>query len=262
MTAQRWIGSPAIAALLGIAFVFLASSCGQSTANNSAGTRPASAPTAVGALAGNASAFVSWTAPSSNGGAITGYTVTSSPGGVMASAVGNATNASVIGLTNGTTYTFTVTATNAAGTGPASAPSNSVTPTPPASPPPGGPAPAQLLGDWFLPEAAAMALNPPATGGPPCPNPPTPANCFIQLTLAATTYYLHIWTQLTASGDVVVNNKEIDFFNGTFCGLQLPDGVGRYTWTLTGGVLHLTALNPDPCGRDEVLAYQGWSRTH
>jgi hypothetical protein len=90
----------------------------------------------------------------------------------------------------------------------------------------------------------------------------TSANCFIRLALTATTYHVYISTQLTGSGDVVVNDREIDFFNGALCGLQLPDGVGRYTWTLTAGALHLTALTPDPCGRDQDLAYHDWSRTH
>ncbi len=40
-----------------------------------------------------------------------------------------ASSASIIGLTNGTSYTFTVSATNAIGTGPASSPSNAATPT-------------------------------------------------------------------------------------------------------------------------------------
>jgi hypothetical protein len=141
-------------------------------------------------------------------------------------------------------------------------PSAASSPTPAASPPPGGPVPAQLLGDWFLPKAAAFALNPPATGGPPCPSVATLANCFIRLSLTATTYHVYISTQLTGSGDVVVNNQQIDFFNGALCALQLPDGVGRYTWTLTAETLHLTPLTSDPCGRDEVLAYQGWNRTH
>ena len=45
------------------------------------------------------------------------------------------TNATVAGLTNGTTYTFTVTAANAIGDSPPSNPSNSVTPkTPPGVP--------------------------------------------------------------------------------------------------------------------------------
>ena len=88
------------------------------------------APTGLTAVAGNAQATVSFTAPASDGGsAITSYTVTSSPGSITAS--GASSRITIPGLTNGTAYTFTVTATNAIGTGPASAPSNSVTPTSP-----------------------------------------------------------------------------------------------------------------------------------
>src|SRR5262249_22299984 len=86
------------------------------------------APTAVSAIAGDGQATVSWSAPASNGGAaITGYTVSSS-GGQTVTVGGAALNATVIGLTNGTSYSFTVKATNAAGTSPASAASNAVTP--------------------------------------------------------------------------------------------------------------------------------------
>ena len=82
------------------------------------------------AVAGNAQATVSITAPSSNGGsAITSYTATSSPGDftgtISQSGSGSIT---VSGLTTGTAYTFTVTATNAIGTSLASAVSNSVVP--------------------------------------------------------------------------------------------------------------------------------------
>jgi hypothetical protein len=88
------------------------------------------APTIGTATAGNASASVSFTAPTPNGGsAITGYTVTSSPGGKTGT--GTSSPITVSGLTNGTAYTFTVTATNAIGTGAASGASNSVTPVAP-----------------------------------------------------------------------------------------------------------------------------------
>ncbi len=102
-------------------------------------TAPATAPGAPGtptAVAGNAQATVSWTAPLSDGGSsINGYTVTSSPGAKTCTTTG-ATTCTVTGLTNGTPYTFTVTAKNTIGTGPPSAPSNTVTPTAPANQPP------------------------------------------------------------------------------------------------------------------------------
>ncbi|QNV07390.1 Ig-like domain-containing protein [Shewanella algae] len=85
------------------------------------------APTSVNAVASDASATVSFSAPASTGGAaISSYTVTSSPGGLTASGAGSPLTVS--GLNNGTDYSFTVSANNTAGTGPASSPSNTVTP--------------------------------------------------------------------------------------------------------------------------------------
>ncbi|MGI2854485.1 Ig-like domain-containing protein [Shewanella algae] len=85
------------------------------------------APTSVNAVASDASATVSFSAPASTGGAaISGYTVTSSPGGITANGAGSPLTVS--GLSNGTDYSFTVSANNTAGTGPASSPSNTVTP--------------------------------------------------------------------------------------------------------------------------------------
>jgi len=244
ITTQHSIGSPAIA-FFGIALVVLASSCGQSGASNTARTGLPSAPSAVSATAGAASATVSWTAPSANGSSITRYTVTWSGGSQSCSQ----SPCLASGLTVGSTYTFTVTATNSVGTGRASAPSNSVTPTPVPAPPAGGPVPAQLLGSWFLSPAELNV----AAG---CPLPLNGKTCSLDLTLMSTTYRFQGTVGIPGPGDVVVNKHEIDFYNAP-CG----PGVGRYGWTLTGGVLHLTPLNYDPCGRVIYLANESFSRT-
>jgi hypothetical protein len=89
------------------------------------------APTGVTPSAGDSQATLSWTAPASNGGsAITGYDVTRYVGGTAqgVTSVGAVTQATVTGLSNGTTYTFRVAAKNAIGTGPQSAESTPVTP--------------------------------------------------------------------------------------------------------------------------------------
>jgi uncharacterized protein (TIGR02145 family) len=91
-------------------------------------------PTSIIAVAGNAQATISFTAPASDGGsAITGYTVTSSPGGITATGATSPIN--VTGLTNGTAYTFAVVATNAVGNSVASSASTAVTPNTVPGPP-------------------------------------------------------------------------------------------------------------------------------
>ena len=96
---------------------------------------PATAPAApvIGtALAGNASATVSWTPPANDGGsAVTGYSVrVVNAAGTQVGLLRPATGSPLVvnGLANGTTYRFQVSATNAVGTGPLSALSNAVTP--------------------------------------------------------------------------------------------------------------------------------------
>jgi hypothetical protein len=77
-----------------------------------------SAPVGVSASAGNGYAVVSWFEPESDGGLdITSYTVTSNDGGFTTTVGGIRRSATLMGLTNGTTYTFTVVATTEAGSG-------------------------------------------------------------------------------------------------------------------------------------------------
>jgi alpha-tubulin suppressor-like RCC1 family protein/Tol biopolymer transport system component len=90
---------------------------------------PPGPPTGASAVAGDAQATVSWSAPADDGGGpITRYTVTASPGGEQAIVGGSTHAATVTGLSNGTAYTFTVVARNSDGDGPASAPTAPVTP--------------------------------------------------------------------------------------------------------------------------------------
>lgn len=64
---------------------------------------------------------------------------------------------------------------------------------------------------------------------------------------------------LTGAGKVAVNGSEIDFYNGTACAIPLPGGIGKYRWTITGGLLKFIPLNSDPCPRAGNLAdSKGW----
>jgi hypothetical protein len=123
-------------------------------------------PTGITAVAGNAQATVSWTAPAVTGsGAITGYT---------ARAVSDTTKScqwttgplscTITGLTNGTSYTFTVRAQNGAGFGAASAVSNAVTP---AAPPgaPTGVTRTQTSGGGTSPSVQVSWVVPASNGG-------------------------------------------------------------------------------------------------
>ena len=102
------------------------------------GTRPGP-PTSVTATAGNHSATVRWAAPADNGGSpITSYMVISSAGPIT-SVNGNILATTVLGLSNGTPYSFTVKASNSVGEGAASAPSNVVVPTSTPATTPGAP---------------------------------------------------------------------------------------------------------------------------
>jgi hypothetical protein len=75
-------------------------------------------PTGVAAVAGDATAAISWTAPVFlNNGSITVYTASAAPGTASCSTTG-ATACMITGLTDGTTYTVTVTVTATSGTAP------------------------------------------------------------------------------------------------------------------------------------------------
>ncbi len=90
------------------------------------------APADVVGLRGSGKVTVSWVAPVNNGGsAITGYTVTASPqvSSVTKTCTTTSTSCDVIGLTNGTAYTFTVKATNIIGDSVASGVSQAITPS-------------------------------------------------------------------------------------------------------------------------------------
>jgi hypothetical protein len=129
------------------------------TATNAVGTGPESAPsntttpatvpgapTAVSAVASPSSAKVQWSAPASDGGnPIAHYLVgMRHDGELFATSLvpASETSTDIVGLTNGTSYTFTVTAVNAVGSGPESDASQPVTPLAP----PGAPSGVSVIG--------------------------------------------------------------------------------------------------------------------
>ncbi len=87
---------------------------------------PPGKPQITSATPGDNQALVNFSLDNTGGSEITSYTVTASPGG--ATATGTGSPITVMGLTNGTNYTFTVKATNWGGEGPASDSSPIVTP--------------------------------------------------------------------------------------------------------------------------------------
>jgi len=122
------------------------------------------APTSVTATAGQASANVSWTAPTT-GGPVESYEVTPYIGSTAQTSktltgTPPATSTTITGLTAGTAYTFKVRAANLEGQGAASAASNSVTPT--VSGLPGQPTAVTAAPDA---EAALIRWTPPSDGG-------------------------------------------------------------------------------------------------
>ena len=146
------------------------------SATNAVGTGPPSAPSAsvvpatvpgapinVTALAGNTSATVSFSPPTTDGGWwITSYTVTATdattPGNGGQTVSAASSPITVSGLTNGDLYTFTASATNAVGTGPPSAPSAPVVP----ATVPGAPF---LFGVTAGDSSATVMFLPTTTGG-------------------------------------------------------------------------------------------------
>jgi hypothetical protein len=98
-------------------------------------------PTNVTATAGNRSATVRWSAPSSGGQPVV-YTVTANTG-ESCQAVYPQTSCTINGLTNGVPYTFTVVASNTGGNSAASATTTPITPAPPPAP-----NPIPTLGEW------------------------------------------------------------------------------------------------------------------
>jgi trimeric autotransporter adhesin len=169
-----------------------------SPSNSVTPARAPDPPTGVTAIASAGQAVVSFAAPGNTGGSpIISYTVIATPvegaGGSNTGCL--STSCTVIGLTNGTTYTFTVTATNAAGTSAASLPSIPVTP----ATTPGVPTDITVARDGA---SATISWAAPATGGSAItgyavslggllscvPSPPTATSCTVN-GLAPTTAY-------------------------------------------------------------------------
>jgi hypothetical protein len=122
------------------------------------------------------------------------------------------------------------TGTTAASTSPPTATGESTTSA--SGAPAGDSAPAQLQGTWKLVSGNALEKG---------------------LLFVISERHYRVPTHL-AHGDLAVNGTEIAFFNAAICGLTLPEGVGRYRWTVDGDTLHFELIGEEPCGgRADIL---------
>lgn len=190
------------------------------------------APTGVTAIAGNAQATVSWSAPTSSGaGAITGYVIQPYLNGTAQTAhtyTSTATSQTVTGLTNGASYTFTVAATNSAGTGAPSSASNAVTPRAPSATVSGPATRATTYG-------ATVTLSGTATPG-----------CAVGVWFhgAGTTGYTQAATVLANSGGAWSTSYRAtnDYRVYATCGsAQSPSVLVQVAPTIAGGSTHVVA---------------------
>lgn len=116
------------------------------------------APSNASAVAGNASATVTWQPPTT-GPAPAGYAVLTNPGNTVTDVNSASTTTQITGLTNGSEYTFSVAARNSSGSSAYSAPSAAVTPSAPQ--PPGVP----LITDVYPRDGALRVSWAPPTIG-------------------------------------------------------------------------------------------------
>lgn len=107
-----------------------------------------------------------------------------------------------------------------------------------AQPPPGGPAPPELQGTWLF---RSESLGP------------------VRLNITEDRYAVSAGGRST-QGDLVVDGDEIAFFNSNVCPLELPEGIGRYRWSITDEKLRLKLLGKDPCSGRERWVNSAFER--
>ncbi len=154
------------------------------------------APTITTVVAGNSQVTVTWQEPTSTGGApITQYLISASPGGSTCTWVSGPLICTVVGLSNGTNYTFTVVAVNQSGSGLSSSASSVVSPQNTPSAPTGilvTPGVTSVLVTWSAPTAGAAVTGYVVTaspGGATCtPSPATSLSCSFTNLTPGTTY--------------------------------------------------------------------------